>query len=145
MVAAGERIDYRETKHFPFHEVPHAKTFLYGHVDRPLRSLVVHCDSRSCAGRGARDAGGGSGKDGQGLRVRFRSRDSTRALQAAINSGAAKVIVDNLGKPWIVDPITLGGDQELFFEKGTEVLAKKGSFKGTGDSLFRAVSSGTSR
>ena len=48
------------------------------------------------------------------------------------------MIVDNLGKPWIVDPITLASDQELFFEKGTEVLAKKGSFKGTSDSLFRA-------
>ena len=68
----------------------------------------------------------------------FDAIDSTRALQAAIDSGAAKVVIDNVGKPWIVDPITLASDQEVFFEKGTEVLARKGSFKGTSDSLFRA-------
>ena len=31
----------------------------------------------------------------------FDPADATRALQAAIDSGAAKVIVDNPGKPWI--------------------------------------------
>jgi sugar phosphate isomerase/epimerase len=68
----------------------------------------------------------------------FDPADATRALQAAIDSGAAKVIVENLGKPWIVDRIALASNQEIVFEKGVEVLAKKGAFKGTGDSLFRA-------
>jgi hypothetical protein len=68
----------------------------------------------------------------------FDEADATRALQAAIDSGAAKVIVDNVGKPWIVDPIALASNQEVFFEKGVEVIAKKGGFKGTTDSLFRA-------
>ncbi len=64
--------------------------------------------------------------------------ESTKALQAAIDSGAKKVIVDNVGKPWIVDQMRLASNQELFFEKGVVVLAKQGAFKGTGDSLFRA-------
>lgn len=69
----------------------------------------------------------------------FDPEDSTKALQAAINSGAPKVIVDNVGRPWIVTPIELAGNQEVIFEKGVEVVAKKGEFKGTNDCLFRAV------
>lgn len=68
----------------------------------------------------------------------FDPDDSTRALQAAIDSGVPKVVVDNVGKPWVVTGITLVSNQEVFFEKGVEVLAKKGAFRGTGDCLFRA-------
>ena len=65
--------------------------------------------------------------------------DSTEALQAAINSGASKVIVEDMGSPWIVDKIQLESNQEVFFEKGVVVIAKKGSFKGKGDCLFNAI------
>ncbi len=65
--------------------------------------------------------------------------DATAALQAAIRSGAAKVIVEKMPGPWIVDPIELAGDQEVFFEPGAVVMAKEGSFRGTADALFRAV------
>ena len=68
----------------------------------------------------------------------FHPEDSTDVLQAAINSGAKKLIVDNVGKPWIVRPIKLASDQEIVFEKGVEVVAKRGEFKGTNDCLFRA-------
>ncbi len=68
----------------------------------------------------------------------FDETESTQALQAAIDSGADKVIVENRGKPWIVDKIQLASDQELFFEKGCVVLAKRGAFKGKNDSLFSA-------
>jgi hypothetical protein len=64
--------------------------------------------------------------------------ESTSALQAAINSRVPKLIVDNVGGPWIVDKITLVSNQEIVFEKGVEVRAKRGAFRGTGDSLFRA-------
>ena len=69
----------------------------------------------------------------------FDPADSTDALQAAIDSGAERVIVENTGRPWIVRPIQLAGDQEVFFEKGTVVEAKKGEFQGTNDSLFNIV------
>lgn len=68
----------------------------------------------------------------------FDSEDSTDALQAAINSGARKLIVDNVGKPWIVRPMKLASDQEVVFERGVEVLAKKDEFRGGGDCLFHS-------
>jgi hypothetical protein len=68
----------------------------------------------------------------------FDAEDSTDALQAAIDSGAKKLIIDGPGKPWIVRPITLAGNQEIVFRKGVEVVAKRGEFKGKGDCLFRA-------
>ena len=64
--------------------------------------------------------------------------DATQALQLAIASGAQKVVVENRGTPWIVDKIQLADDQEVFFEKGVVVQAKRGAFKGTGDCLFTA-------
>ncbi len=68
----------------------------------------------------------------------FNGIDDTEALQAAINSGAKKVIVPNMGRDWIVRPITLVGNQEVEFEKGTVVSAKQNEFKGRGDCLFLA-------
>ena len=64
--------------------------------------------------------------------------DSTEALQAAINSEVPTLIVDKAAGPWIVTPIELTSHQEIRFEKGVEVLAKRGEFQGTGDSLFTA-------
>lgn len=64
--------------------------------------------------------------------------DSTEALQAAINSGVPTLIIDKAAGPWIVTPIELISNQEIRFEQGVEVLAKRGEFKGTADSLFTA-------
>ena len=69
----------------------------------------------------------------------FQETESTKALQAAIDSGADKVVVEDLGKPWIVDKIKLASNQEVFFERGCVVLAKRGAFKGKGDCLFTAT------
>jgi hypothetical protein len=69
----------------------------------------------------------------------FQPEESTKALQAAIDSGAEKVIVEKMNGPWIVQPIKLAANQELVFEKGVVVLAKKGAFHGPGDSLFSAA------
>jgi hypothetical protein len=43
-----------------------------------------------------------------------------------------------MGNPWIVRPLQLCGDQELFIEPGVVILAKKGEFLGGGDSLMTA-------
>ncbi len=69
----------------------------------------------------------------------FNPEDSTDALQAAINSGAKKVVIPYMGEPWITRPLKLTSQQEIFFEPGVVVLAKKGEFQGGGDSLFSAV------
>ncbi len=68
----------------------------------------------------------------------FDPEDSTASLQAAINSGVPKLIVDEVGGPWIVTPISLASDQEILFEEGVEVLAKRGEFKSRNASLFSA-------
>ncbi|MEA3402508.1 MAG: right-handed parallel beta-helix repeat-containing protein [Armatimonadota bacterium] len=68
----------------------------------------------------------------------FDPEDSTEALQAAIDSGVEKLIVEDMGQPWIVTPIQLASNQEIVFEEGCEILAKRGEFKGGGDTLFTA-------
>ncbi len=68
----------------------------------------------------------------------FDEEDSTEALQAAINSGVPKLIVENMGKPWIVTPMKLVSNQEIVFEDGCEVLAKRGEFHALNAALFRA-------
>jgi hypothetical protein len=68
----------------------------------------------------------------------FDPEDSTAALQAAIDSGVPKLIVEKMAGPWIVTPIHLVSNQEIVFEEGVEVLAKRGEFHGNNDSLFRA-------
>jgi hypothetical protein len=68
----------------------------------------------------------------------FDPADSTAALQAAINSGAKKLIVENMGAPWIVDKLQLASDQKIVFQRGAVVQAKRGAFKGGGDSLLSA-------
>jgi polygalacturonase len=68
----------------------------------------------------------------------FNEKDSTDGLQAAIRSGAKRLIVPHMGKPWVVRPIKLESNQEIVFEKGVRILAKRGEFKGKGDCLFEA-------
>ncbi|MEA3246760.1 MAG: right-handed parallel beta-helix repeat-containing protein, partial [Gemmatimonadota bacterium] len=68
----------------------------------------------------------------------FDPEDSTQALQAAINSGAETLIVEDMGSPWVVRPIELAGDQEIVFEDGCEVLAKRGEYKARNATLFTA-------
>lgn len=68
----------------------------------------------------------------------FEAEDSTEALQAAIDSGVKRLTVDNVGKPWIVRPVSLASNQTIVFQPGVEVVAKEGEFVGTGDCLFRA-------
>jgi hypothetical protein len=68
----------------------------------------------------------------------FDPEDATEALQSAIDSKAKTVIVPYVGATWIVRPIRLRGNLELILEPGGLVLAKRGEFKGKGDSLFSA-------
>ncbi len=68
----------------------------------------------------------------------FDPDDATQALQAAIHSGARRVIVPKMSSEWIVRPIRLASNQELILEDGVVVAAKRGEFRGAGDSLFTA-------
>lgn len=70
----------------------------------------------------------------------FDPEDATACLQSAIDSGAKRVIVEDMGRPWIVKPLRAASDQELVFEKGAVLQAKKGEFQGGTDSLLSVVS-----
>ncbi|MGD9495547.1 MAG: right-handed parallel beta-helix repeat-containing protein [Armatimonadota bacterium] len=71
----------------------------------------------------------------------FDAEDATECLQAAINSGVPKLIVEDMGTPWIVRPLTLVSNQEIVFEEGVVLLAKRGEYKGGNDTVLtlRAV------
>ncbi|MDD4103034.1 MAG: right-handed parallel beta-helix repeat-containing protein [Kiritimatiellae bacterium] len=69
----------------------------------------------------------------------FDAEDSTGALHDAIRSRVPRLIVDNMGKPWITDQLFCVSDQEIVFEPGTEVLAKQGAFLGIRDALVSLV------
>lgn len=49
--------------------------------------------------------------------------DATQFLQSAIDSGASPLVVPNVGAPWIVRPLRLRSDLELYFEPGVVLLA----------------------
>ncbi len=68
----------------------------------------------------------------------FDAADSTRFLQAAIDSGAERVIVDDCGKPWITTGLKLRGDLELVLTKNVRIEAKRGAFIGKNDCLLLA-------
>lgn len=69
----------------------------------------------------------------------FDKNDSTEFLQAAIDSGAKMLLVPYMGSPWIVRPLQLRSDQQIVFNPGVVILAKRGEYRGGGDSLFTAV------
>ena len=66
----------------------------------------------------------------------FGADDATNAVQDAIDSGAATVVVPFVEADWVVRPIRLRSNLELVFEPGVVITAKPGAFKGRGDSLF---------
>ncbi len=68
----------------------------------------------------------------------FDAEDATACLQAAIDSGARRLIVEDMGTPWVVMPIELRSHQEIVFEPGVELVAKRGEFHGGGDALMSA-------
>ena len=90
--------------------------------------------------RGGRGRGGGQRPtEANAAWWGFDPDDATAAVQAAIDSGAARVRIPYMGRPWIVTPITLRGGLELIFEPGVVLLAKEGLFQGKSDSLFTAA------
>ncbi len=67
----------------------------------------------------------------------FDPEDSTEAIQDALDSPASKVIISDMGEPWIVRPLFINRDDlEVLFEEGSHLLAKEGEFQSRGDSLL---------
>ena len=67
----------------------------------------------------------------------WNAADSTAALQAAIDSGARRVVIDRQAGDWIVTPVFLRrSNQEVVVADGVTVRAKKGAFKARSACLF---------
>ena len=68
----------------------------------------------------------------------FDAGDSTRFLQAAFSSPAKKIVLDRMETPWHARPLTVNGKEgfELFFERGAELVAKRGCFTNRVEALL---------
>jgi hypothetical protein len=66
--------------------------------------------------------------------------DGTSAIQEAVDSGAATVVVPFMPEPWIISrPLVIRtGRVEILLEPGAVLLAKEGAFRGGGDCLIQA-------
>lgn len=62
--------------------------------------------------------------------------DSTRFIQAALDSGAKKIVFDRKEGPWISLPLKGRSNSEIVFEEGVELQAKRGEFRWKRDSLL---------
>ncbi len=67
----------------------------------------------------------------------YNAEDSTEIIQRALDSGVPTLVFDRQAGPWITRPLVAHSNQELIFEDGVELLAKKGEFHGIRDYLFR--------
>ena len=63
-------------------------------------------------------------------------QDSTRFIQAALDSDAPVIILDRQAGPWMTLPLRTRSNKTVIFEPGVELQAKKGAFRGIHDSLF---------
>ena len=64
--------------------------------------------------------------------------NATACLQAAIDSGAKKVVIDRQAGDWIVGPVFLRvSGQEVVVADGVTVRAMRGAFKGRSECLFK--------
>ena len=62
--------------------------------------------------------------------------DSTRHIRAALDSGARRIVFDRQEGPWISFPLSVRSNQEIVFEDGVELQAKRGAFMGVRDCLL---------
>ena len=82
-----------------------------------------------------------SGKAADGVKASsfgWNATNATKCLQAAFDSGAAKVVIDRQAGDWIVEPVFLRSNQEVVVEDGVTVRALSGAYKGRNDCLFAA-------
>ena len=59
----------------------------------------------------------------------FDPADSTAILQAVFDSKAKRVLIPYMGKPWIVRPLQIHGNQEIDLAPGVVILAKRGEYQ----------------
>ena len=65
--------------------------------------------------------------------------DATEILQAALSSNASSLLIDDIGRPWIVRPLFLSKvtDMVIEFQPRVHILARQDWFHGSQDSLLQ--------
>ena len=66
----------------------------------------------------------------------WNATNATKCLQAAFDSGAAKIVIDRQAGDWIIEPVFLRSNQEVVLEASVVVRALKGAYKSPNDCLF---------
>ena len=69
----------------------------------------------------------------------FTGVDDTAVIQAAIDSGADRVIIDVQATPWVVGPIDCVSNQRIIVRSGVTINAWAGGDAVNGASMFRAI------
>lgn len=67
----------------------------------------------------------------------YTGTDDTACLQAAIDEGLERIIVDVQAGPWVLGVIDLASNQRIIFKPGVTITAKAGAFDTNGASMFR--------
>ena len=67
----------------------------------------------------------------------FDAADSTPYLRAALASKASTLTLDRQDGPWVTKPIWGRSDLRLVIPEGVELLAKRGEYRKSGDTLLR--------
>lgn len=62
--------------------------------------------------------------------------DSTKFIQAALDSGVRKLVLDRQAGPWYTLPLKMRSNTELVLEPGVELVAKRGEYKDLRDYLL---------
>ena len=73
------------------------------------------------------------------MRISSFSENSSSALKLAMSSSYDTLVIDDIGKPWILPPMHFSNvkNKIIIFEKGVDIFAKKGAFLKLTDMLFR--------
>lgn len=66
----------------------------------------------------------------------FNPDDATQFFQAAIDSRVPRLIVDKMPNTWYLTPVKCVSNQEIVFEEGAKVAAKRNAFQSPTDILF---------
>ena len=69
----------------------------------------------------------------------YDAADSTKFVQAALDSGARKVVFDRREGPWVTTSVWARSNTEIVFEDGVELLAKRGEFREVRDACLMNV------
>ena len=83
-------------------------------------------------------AAAASAADGVRVSERFGydKEDSTRFIQAALDSDEPVIVLDRKDGPWTSTPLVCRRPKTVLFEDGAWLVAKRGEFRGAGDTLL---------